>query len=113
MARHVRLWIFFRCGLPLLHASLQHTSTSAHTSNPTLVVAAGECFYLALMLERAFAAQLKILSTTSPYHIPETEEARRWGRLYEDDPFNGGHYGEQLWPAMVKKALRLSPDLSQ
>lgn len=71
----------------------------------------GECFYLALSVDRAARAQRALIQTGKPYFEPTAEEVARWSRAYVDDPFYGGYDGERIWPAMVRKAMRLQPDL--
>ena len=73
----------------------------------------GECFYLALSVDRAAEAQRALVQTGKPYHTPTREEVARWSRAYVDDPFYGGYDGERIWPAMVRKAARLQPDLAR
>lgn len=71
----------------------------------------GECFYLALSVDRAAEAQRALVQTGKKYHQPSAEEVARWSRAYFEDPFYGGYDGERIWPAMVRKAARLQPDL--
>ena len=42
----------------------------------------GECFYLALSIDRACHAQRALLQTGRPYHSPTGEEVARWSRAY-------------------------------
>ena len=42
----------------------------------------GECFYLALSIDRACHAQRALLQTGRPYHSPTAEEVARWSRAY-------------------------------
>ena len=72
----------------------------------------GECFYLALSVDRAARAQRALIQTGKPYFEPTAEEVARWSRAYVDDPFYGGYDGERIWPAMVRKAMRQQPDLA-
>mmetsp|Transcript_41765 Transcript_41765/g.136257 ORF Transcript_41765/g.136257 Transcript_41765/m.136257 type:complete len:118 (+) Transcript_41765:789-1142(+) len=72
----------------------------------------GECFYLALSIDRACHAQRALLQTGRPYHSPTGEEVARWSRAYVDDPFYGGYDGERIWPSMVRKVERLQPDFA-
>ncbi|EOD10850.1 hypothetical protein EMIHUDRAFT_215091 [Emiliania huxleyi CCMP1516] len=61
----------------------------------------GECFYLALSIDRACHAQRALLQTGRPYHSPTGEEVARWSRAYE-----------RIWPSMVRKVERLQPDFA-
>ena len=70
----------------------------------------GECFYLALSIDRACQAQQAILSSGVPHYSPTADEVRRWSQAYVDDPFYGGYDGDRIWPAMVRKVERLQPD---
>lgn len=72
----------------------------------------GECFYLALSLDRACAAQLAIMNTGQKYYTPTDEEVARWSQAYINDPFYGGYDGDRIWPGMVRKIERLQPDFS-
>lgn len=72
----------------------------------------GECFYLALSLDRACSAQLSIYQSGHKYHTPTDEEVARWSQAYITDPFYGGYDGDRIWPSMVRKVERLQPEFS-
>jgi len=73
----------------------------------------GQCFYIALSLDRACEAQRALLSTGAPFHVPAPADVARWSQAYVDDPFYGGYDGERVWEGMLRKARRLQPDFAQ